>query len=120
MNKIKLLGVRELKTEENIEANKEYGIILIAERLSKEIPDSFTDEEEKDDIIYKLKVSSIDSIYDLKDKKPIEFQHGKSQSQKYRWLIEKNLGKEEYDSFMNYQMSKIDEDCDKYRDIINK
>jgi hypothetical protein len=120
MNKIKLLGVRELLTDDNIDANKDYGILLVASRISKEIPDTFEEGESVDDITYKLKVEKIDSIYDLKDKKPIDFQHGRTSSQKYRWLIEQNLGKEEYDNFISYQMSKIDEDCDEYRDNIKK
>ena len=118
MNTIKLLGIRDLKTDQEISANIDYGIVLIASRLSKEIPDSFEEEESKDDIIYKMKVSQVDAVYDLKEKQPIEFEHGKTISQKIRWRIEQNLGKEEYNAMGNYILSRIDELCEDYREKI--
>ena len=118
MNKIKLLGVRELKSDEQIKANTDYGIVLIASRISCETPDSFTDEEEKDDIIYRLKVVNIDSIYDLKEKKPVAFEHGRSLSQKMRFRIETDLSKEEYDPFMGYLMTRIDQLVEDYKESI--
>ena len=116
MNTIKLLGIRDLKTDEHINSNKDYGILLIASRISKEIPDIFEEGESRDDITYKLKVERVDAIYDLKEKTPVEFRHGKTSSQKYRWLIEQNLGKSDYDNFMKWQMSKVDSDCEIYRE----
>jgi len=119
-NKIKLIGVRELKTEEQIEENKDYGIVLIASLISTEVPCSFEEGEEKDNIIYKLKVSQVDAIYDLKEKKPIELQQGKSQSQKYRFRIEQKLSKDEYDFYMSWLLSKVDEHTEEYLEDIKK
>jgi len=119
-NKIKLLNVSELKTDDKIEANTDYGILLIASRISTEIPDTFDDKESKDDFVYRLKVERIDAIYDLKKKTPIEFTHGKTSSQKYRWRVEQKLSKDEYDYYMSWLLGKVDEHTDNYLEDIKK
>jgi len=115
MNTLKLIGTREIKTTENFDANKDYGILLVASRVSKEIPDSF-EEDDGNEIIYKLKVSEIQSVMELRESKPIEFEHGKTPSQKLRYVIECELGKEEYEDFMGYLMGRIGELTEDYRE----
>lgn len=120
MNKIKLLNVRELSTDQKIENNRDYAIMLIASRLSTEIPDTFDDTESRDDFIYRLKVSEVQSIMDLKEKKPIAFEHGKTPSQKLRFRIEAALSKDDYEPMIKYIMSRLDELCDNYIELNNK
>jgi len=117
-NKIKLIGVRDLQTEEKLNDNTDYGIFLTAQKISTEIPCTFDDTKSEDDFIYRLKVEKIDQIINLKEKQPVEFSHGKTSSQKLRWIVEQNLGKEEYDYFINYLMSRAGELCDDYRESV--
>jgi len=116
MNKIILTGVRNIKTDETIEANKDYGIFLVASRLSEEKMDTFSDEE-KDEVKYKLKVSHIDSITDLKEHKELKFKDGQTPSQKWRYIVECELG--EYENFMAWQMAHATEIFEMYREDIN-
>lgn len=116
MNTIKLLGVRDIKTDQQIESNIDYGLVFIASRISKEIPDTFEEGESKDDLIYKLKVINLEAVYDLKTRTPLEVEHGQTKSQKLRWRVEQSLGKDEYDLFMDYLMGRIDELTDDYLD----
>ena len=119
-NKIKLLNVRELLTSEKLDENTDYGIFLTAQKISTEIPCTFDDTKSEDNFIFRLKVEKIDQIINLENKIPVEFSRGKTSSQKYRWLISKNLGEENYDSFLKWQMSKVDSDCDIYRENLTK
>jgi hypothetical protein len=119
-NKIKLLGVRDLQSDDQIQANTDYGILLIASRISCETPDSFTDEEEKDDIIYRLKIERIDAIYNLKDQQPVQFEHGRTPSQKLRFRIETALSKDDYQPFINYLISHLDQLTEDYLESIKK
>lgn len=114
-NKISLLGLRDIETDETLNEQTDYGLFLIASMVSREFPCTH-DQFEKDTIKYKLKVINCDSIVDLKTSKGVEFQHGKSPSQKLRWLIEQNLGVEEYSAMIGYLMGRIDGLCDEYRE----
>ena len=111
MNKIRLLGKSELYTDEEIKPSREYGIFLIASRISKEKPD------DEDAFIYRLKISHIDSLIDIKEDKKIKTKDGHTPSQKLRYRIIQNLTDDEYESFMGYLMGRLDELCDEY---INK
>ena len=102
MNKIILTGIRDIKTDETIEANKDYGIFLVASRISEEKMDSQSDDE-FDDIKYRLKVSHLDSIVDLKENKNIKHEKGMTKSQKLRWIVEQELG--EYEAFMDWLLA---------------
>lgn len=106
--------MRDIKTLEDFKANRDYAIMLVASRISKEIPDSFTDEESKDDIIYKLKVVNVDSVMDLKEKKQIEIKKGQTKSQKWRWIVEQELG--EYENFMDFLIANQDKIFEMYRE----
>ena len=117
MNKIILLGIRDLKTDEKLESNKDYGIFLVGSRLSEERMDTFSDSE-TEEFKYRLKISHIDSIVDLKEHKDLKVEKGKSPSQKLRFLINANLGEEEYESMINYLMSHIDGLCEDYRETL--
>jgi len=112
MPKIKLLGIRDLITDDIIEAQKDYGIFLVASRVSEEKTD---DEEE---LIYRLRVTHIDSITDLKDHKEVKFEKGKSPSQKLRFRITEKLGEEDYPVFIDYLMGRIDEITDDYLETL--
>jgi hypothetical protein len=109
MHKIVLLNVRQLMTDEKIRGNRDYGIILTAARHSKEELD-----EEPGYFKYKLKIDHIESIMDLKESKPIEFEKGKTPSQKYRWLITDKFGESEYPNYYNWLMSKFDAHSEEY------
>jgi len=110
MNKIKLFGKSNLATDDFIKANRDYGIFLIASRISEEKPD------DEDYFVYRLKISHIESINDLKESKKIEFKNGQSPSQKLRFIIEQNLGQDEYENMMGYLLSRMDSLCDDYRE----
>jgi hypothetical protein len=115
MPKIKLTGVRNLTTDDNIEPQRDYGILLIASLDGKYLPESH--EEETGEPTFYLKVERIDTIMDLKESKPVEFQKGKSPSQKLRWRITEKLGDGEYEPFIDYLMSIIDQLTDDYIEI---
>lgn len=110
MNKIRLLGKSELYTEEEIKPQTEYGLFLIGSRISKEKTD------DENEIIYRLKISHIDSLVDLKVNKKIEIKDGRTPSQKLRFRIEQNLSADDYEPFINYILSRLDGLCDDYRE----
>ena len=118
MNKLSLIGLRDLNIEETIDKNTDYGIFLIGSLVEIATPCTFEDTE-KDFVKYKLKVERVDSVIDLKTKTDIKFEHGKSSSQKMRWAIEQNLGATEYDFFMKYLMGRIDGLCEDYREQLS-
>ena len=119
MNKIILLGVRDLKTDEEIKPDIDYGIFLVASRCEVAIPDTHSDED-PDEKKFKLKISHIDSIIDIKTSKNIKYEKGKSPSQIMRWRITEKLGNEEYENFMKYLIGRIDGLTDDYIDILKK
>jgi len=112
--RIKLLGVRELLTDEVIQPQRDYGIIMTASRISEE-----TEDDDPEAITYKMKVLQIDSIMDLREQKPVEFGKGKTKSQKLRFMADGKLGKEDYEAFMDYLMSRFDELSEDYLDTLN-
>jgi hypothetical protein len=114
--KIKLVGVRNLNTDEIIEPQRDYGIMLIAALDGKYVPESH--EQEQGEPTFYLRVDRIDSIMDLKESKQIEFQHGQTPSQKMRWRIEEKLGKEEYENMIGYLMGRMDELTDDYLETL--
>ena len=114
MNKIKLLGKSELATDNFIKSQRDYGLFLIASRISEEKPD------EEDYFVYRLKISHIESIVDLKENKKVEFKNGQTPSHKMRFRIEQNLSKDEYESMINYLLSRMDELTEDYKENNNK
>lgn len=110
MKRISLLGTRDLHTDEEIKPQRDYGIFLVASRISEEKTD------DENEIKYKLKISHIQELIDLQENREVKFEKGKSPSQKLRFLIESNLGDEEYENFIKYIMGRIDELCDNYRE----
>jgi len=114
VNKIVLLNVRELHTEEDIKPQNDYGIFLVAQRISEELEDQ--DSDDKQVKKFRLKVERIDSVVDLKTGINLKVEKGSSPSQKQRFSIERELGKDEYDAFMAYLITKIPQLCDEYKD----
>ena len=115
MNKIVLLKVRDLPTEENIEPSKDYKITLIAQRKSEEKLDSNTDDE-YESMKYRMEVLYIEEIIDLKTNTKIKIEKGLTQSQKNRFVIEQYLG-DEYDSFCAWwRVNECEKACEKYRE----
>ncbi len=109
MNKIILTGVRNIATDDKIKPMRDYGIYLIAERISEEKIDN-----EENCYKYRLKVSELQALEDLGESKPVKIKDGKSQSQKFRFMIESELG--EYDNFMNWLMANSMRLFDEYRE----
>ena len=116
MPKVKLLGVRNLHTDEPIKSNRDYAVMLIAALDGQYLPESH--EEEQGEPTYYLKVERIDSLMDLKEHKEVRFEKGKTPSQKLRWRVEEKLGAEEYDGFMDYLLGRTDELTDDYLEFI--
>ena len=103
MKKIKILGMRDLRTDDVLHAQRDYGIFITASRISEEVQD-----DDDQAIIYKLKATHIDSIVDLRESKPVVFEKGQTSSQKLRWRVIEKLGDSEYDNFMSWLLSKSD------------
>jgi glucan phosphorylase len=116
MNKIILLGLRDLATEEKIEPMTDYGIFLIGQRVSEELEDQ--DSDDKPVSKYRIKIERIDSIMNLKTKSEIKFEKGKSPSQKMRYLVETKT--QSYDDFMKWALGNIDRLCEEYLEYIGK
>ena len=113
--RIKLLGVRDLITDELIQPQRDYALMLIASRISEEIED-----DDPGAITYKMKCERIEALTDLRESKPVEFEKGKTKSQKLRVMAISKLGDTSYDSFMDYLMSRFEELSDDYIELINK
>lgn len=117
MNKIILTGIRDIKTDEEIEAGKDYVFSLIASRISEEIMDSHSDEE-SDGKKYRCKVISLEQILEVGKSNPIKFEKGKSPSQKQKYVIEGELGGDLYEQFMAWLLQRIPALCEKFRENI--
>lgn len=115
MNKIVLTGLRDLPTDDYLEPQTDYGIFLVAQRISEEKMD-----DEEDCFKYRLKMLYVDSLVDLKTSKELKFEKGNSPSQKQRFRISQNLGEDCYDGMMAYLMSRMDELCEDYKENTNK
>jgi hypothetical protein len=111
VNRIVLLGQRDLATDETILPQRDYGLILTASRISEEKMD-----DEEDTFKYRLKILHIDNIFDLREQKQVKFNRGKSPSQKLRWLIVERLGEADYENFIGYLMGRIDELTESYKE----
>jgi hypothetical protein len=118
MSKIKLTGVRNLTTEDKIEPQRDYAIMLIASLDGKYLPESH--EEETGEPTFYLKVDRIDSIMDLKESKPVKFEKGQTKSQILKWRVTEKLGDGEYDGFMDYITGRSDELTDDYLEFIKQ
>jgi hypothetical protein len=114
MNKIILLGLRDLATDENLESQTDYGVFLVAQRVSEEKEDQDSDDEPV--IKYRLRIDHIDSITKLGQTKEIKFEKGRSPSEKQRFVIINELGVDEYEPFMNWLLLKIPGLAEEYRD----
>jgi len=115
MNKIILSGVRDIKTDELLPAQRDFEIILKAERTSEEKMDTFVDSD-TEEFKYRLKVSELISIKDLGENRELKISKGQTQSQKWRFIVEQELG--EYDNFMNWLMSNQQKIFDLYRETL--
>lgn len=118
MNKIVLQGMRDIKTEEkDFDANCDYGIFLVASLKGKYIPETF-EEDKGTDVKFFFEISHLDNIVNLKDNKEVKVKSGQTKSQKWRWLVENELG--EYDAFMDWQFKNKDKIFDSYKDSLIK
>jgi hypothetical protein len=115
MNRIILTGLRDLATDEFIKSQRDYGLFITASRVSQEEMD-----DEPGCFKYRLKMDHVDSIFDLKEKKDVGFEKGKSPSQKMRFRIINLLGEEEYENFMSYLMGRLDGISEDYLDNLKK
>jgi len=113
LNKIILLGLRDLFTEETIEPQTDYGLFLIAQRISEEKEDSNSDDDSV--IKYRLKIDHIDYAINLKTGKEFSTAKGYTPSQKQRFAIEKEVGKDDYEKMMNWLLNKIPSLAEEYR-----
>lgn len=114
MNKIVLLGVRDLATEETIKPQTDYAISLIAQRISEESEDQ--DSDDNPVIKYRLKVDHIELIQEIGTSNEVKFEKGKSPSEKQRFAITRQTGDDEYQPFMAWLLVKIPDLIDEYRD----
>lgn len=112
MNKIVLVGIRALMTDERIKPQRDYEIKLIAERISEERIDN-----EESYLKFRLKVSEIREIKELGETKPIPTVKANTQSQVLRYRIESELGT--YDDFMQWLLVNTDRIFDEYR-LLNR
>ena len=115
MNKIVLLGIRDLATDETIEPQTEYGLFLIAERISEEKEDQHSNDEPVKK--YRLKVDRIDSVMNLKTKSEIKIEKGKTKSQKWRFIVEKEIG--DYDSLMDWLIANQNKIFEMYKEDLS-
>lgn len=116
MNKIVLLNVRDLATDEKIEPQVDYGIFLIAQRISEEKEDQ--DSDDNPVIKYRLKVDRIDQVINLKTKEEVKAKQKMTSSQRQRLAVERELGTTEYDYFMKWLLAKIPALCDEYKETL--
>ena len=107
--------MRDIATDENIEAGKDYLLSLMAQRISEEKMDSNSDDE-NDGIKYRMKVSHLEQILEVGNSKELKFEKGKSPSQKQRWVIESQLGVDQYEPFMRWLLTKMDYLINKYEE----
>jgi len=114
MNKISLQGLRDLATDEYIKPQIDYGIFLVATRISEEKMD------DDEGIKFRMKFSHIDQIIDLRENKDIKFAKGKSDSQQYRFLIINKLGEDEYHNYMGWLKSNIEKHTEEYIEQLDK
>lgn len=119
MNKIILTGTRDIKTDEVLDEQTDYGIFLIASMIEKTYPCTHSDEE-SDEIKFKLKIERIDEIIDLKRKSDVKFKKGDSPSQKLRWRIIEKLGVEEYENYIGWLIANHDKLTDEYIEQLSK
>ena len=99
MNTLVLSGVKSIKTEEIPKPNRDYAILLIGSLKGKYIPETF-DDEEQNEMKYYIQVERLDSLTDIKEHKEVKVQKGKTKSQIWRFIVEKEIG--EYDKFMDW------------------
>jgi predicted transcriptional regulator len=114
MNKIVLLNVRELMTDNIILPQADYKIEMTAQRVSEEKEDQDSDDEPV--IKYRLKVVTIDDITCLKDGVKLNIGNGKTSSQKQKFFIDRELGKDSYNDFMKWLLPQIPRLCEEYRE----
>jgi hypothetical protein len=114
MNKLKLIGVRNIPVEEDIDPNADYLVVLMAQREGVYQPDSQGEEEEP--ITYTLRVSHYEDIKKVGEKKSVKFQKGFTPSQRLRFALQEmfhRIGEddteENYEKWMNKLIKKINE-----------
>lgn len=106
MNKLVLLGLRDVALDDNIKAGTDYEVVLTAQRISEEKMDS-NDDKEVDGIKYRLRVSHLNSITEVGASQSLVISPGKTPSQKQRWVIINELGEDEYEPFMKWLLLKM-------------
>ena len=116
MNTIILTGVRNIKTDDVLQPQRDYMIALVGERISEEKMDTFSDSK-TEEIKYKIKISRLLQVTDIGSGEKIEVKEGKSKSQILRFIVEKELG--EYDAFIDWLIANQQTVFDLYRERIN-
>lgn len=115
MNKIILTGVRDLATDQKIEPQTDYAVILTAQRISEEFEDQDSDDEQV--VKYRLKVSHIEQIYNLKSSEEVKVKEKKfTLSQQMRFGVERRV--QEYEGFMKWALANLDKLCDEYLETL--
>lgn len=85
MNKIKIVGIKNLPTEETIEPVTDYAITLVASLDG--IFQKSTQGDETEPVIYHLKADHIALIQKLGTTKEVKFEQGSSPSQRQRFAV---------------------------------
>jgi hypothetical protein len=114
MNKIILLGLRDLYTDEQIKAQRDYAVFLIAQRISEEKVDSNSDKAAA--LKYRLQIIELSGLTDIGAGKDIVATKQMSKSQKQRWLIEQEIGRDDYEPFMDWLFGKIPNLIEDYKE----
>lgn len=107
-NKLKIVGLRNLPLEGEIENQKDYKVSVIA--ALDEIRTRPTQGEEVEDKIFVLKTLYVDGIEGVSDHKEVKVQKGFSKSQALRFAIKdylKRIGKDANEEGYEAEMNKV-------------
>lgn len=110
LNKLKIVGVKNLPTEAVIEENKDYLISIKASLDGTFSPTKHG--EEAAPTTFHLRATSVEQILPIGEKEAIKFEQGKSPSQKLRYAIEAWAVRRRVDdveAFYEFQMKKLAE-----------
>jgi hypothetical protein len=115
MNRIKIIGLRNLPLEGIIDNQKDYKVSLIVSL--NEIRTRPTQGEEEPDIVFVLKTLYVESVEDVAEHKEVRVQKGFSKSQAQRFKIMDYLrrtGREETEANYELVMDKVGQIIDKW------
>jgi len=108
MNRIKIIGLRNLPLEGTIENQKDYRVSIIASL--DEIRTRPTQGEEVEPETYVLKTLYVESVEDTAEHKEVKVQKGFSKSQNLRFAIKdylRRIGKDDTEEEYEAEMNKI-------------